>query len=228
MAECSLPPDPRAAAVACRVAGETLELLPGRALYWPRASTLLVADLHLGKAGVFRQQGLPVPRGTTAADLAGLSELLTGTGAGRLVVLGDFGHAAATGEEAWLVEFANWRRTHASLAVTVVRGNHDAPVSPDPGLGLDWRTESPLEPPFVLAHEPGADPRGYVLAGHLHPVMTLRAGGDRLRFPVFWLRAAHAVLPAFGGFTGGAPVVPGAGERAFAAGDTSVIVCHGG
>lgn len=227
MAERSLPTDPRAAAAACCVAGETLELLPGRGVYWPRADTLLVADLHLGKAGVFRQQGLPVPRGTTAADLARLGALLTGTGAGHLVVLGDFGHAAATGEEAWLGEFAAWRRVHESLSVTVVRGNHDAAGSPDPGLGLDWHAEPPLAPPFVLAHEPVPDPRGYVLAGHLHPVMTLRAGGDRLRFPVFWLRADHAVLPAFGGFTGGASVTPAAGEQAFAAGDTSVIACHG-
>ena len=45
-------------------------LLAERALYWPRAATLFVADVHLGKAAAFRAGGVPLPRGATAADLA--------------------------------------------------------------------------------------------------------------------------------------------------------------
>lgn len=77
------------------LAGERVELLAERALHWPRARTLFVADVHLGKTAAFRAGGVPLPGGTTAADLARLSAVLAATCAERLVVLGDLLHAAA-------------------------------------------------------------------------------------------------------------------------------------
>ena len=53
-----------AASFVCR--GERLHLLPERAVWWPAAGLLLVADVHLGKAATFRRLGQPVPAGTTA------------------------------------------------------------------------------------------------------------------------------------------------------------------
>lgn len=34
--------------------GETMELLPERALHWPARHVLLIADIHFGKAAAFR------------------------------------------------------------------------------------------------------------------------------------------------------------------------------
>ncbi|HET7427286.1 MAG TPA: DEAD/DEAH box helicase, partial [Gemmatimonadales bacterium] len=56
--------------VGLRLAGEDLVLLPERALFWPRTATLVVADLHWGKAATFRAAGIPIPTGTTGEDLA--------------------------------------------------------------------------------------------------------------------------------------------------------------
>jgi DNA ligase-associated metallophosphoesterase len=42
-----------------------------------------------------------------------------------------------------------------------------------------------------------------VLAGHVHPVVTLGGRVDRLRLPCFWWRDRVLTLPAFGAFTGG-------------------------
>ena len=42
------------------LAGETVELLAGRALHWPRARAVFVADVHLGKAAAFRAGGVPI------------------------------------------------------------------------------------------------------------------------------------------------------------------------
>jgi hypothetical protein len=36
------------------LAGETLRLLPDKALYWPRQQTLFIADAHFGKVAAFR------------------------------------------------------------------------------------------------------------------------------------------------------------------------------
>ena len=46
------------------IAGTRLLLLADRAAYWPEQKTLLVADVHFGKAGTYRALGQPVPAGT--------------------------------------------------------------------------------------------------------------------------------------------------------------------
>jgi metallophosphoesterase superfamily enzyme len=43
-------------------AGETVWLLPERALWWPAGRVLFVADLHLGKAATYRAWASPCPR----------------------------------------------------------------------------------------------------------------------------------------------------------------------
>ena len=42
--------------------GTVLWLLPGRAVWWPEARSLFVADVHFGKAASFRHAGQPCPR----------------------------------------------------------------------------------------------------------------------------------------------------------------------
>ena len=64
-----------AAPFRCELAGEPVEHQAERALYWPRAKTLFIADAHLGKAAAFRAGGVPLPAGTTADDLSRLARL---------------------------------------------------------------------------------------------------------------------------------------------------------
>ena len=58
------------------LAGEELWLLAEKAIYWPRHTTLLIADAHFGKSAAYRQLGQPVPVGTTQANLGVLDTLL--------------------------------------------------------------------------------------------------------------------------------------------------------
>ena len=224
----SLPTD-SVAEILC--VGERLVLLHERAVYWPARRTLLAADVHLGKEAVFARLGVAIPHGPSDDDLARLAALVAATGAERLCVLGDFMHAAPHPSERWLASLGAFLDAHAALAVEVVAGNHDAPG----GRGLvdarvRWIEDSAHEGPFVLRHEPGEDARGYVLAGHLHPVCRVGGGrrGDSLRAPAFWFRTRGAVLPAFGAFTGGLSVRPERGERLYLAGPDCVVPVHGG
>ena len=68
-------------------------LLPGSAAVLPASATLLVADLHLGKAATFRKAGIPVPEGSAQRDLARLADLVVRHAVRRLLVLGDLFHA---------------------------------------------------------------------------------------------------------------------------------------
>ena len=133
----------RAGAAVVTLAGETVELLAERALFWPRARTLFVADVHLGKAAAFRAGGVAIPRGATANDLARLDALIERTAASRLVVLGDFLHAAAGRVPALHAAFTRWRAAHAALSITLVRGNHDVRAGdPPPAWDIDGRSGS--------------------------------------------------------------------------------------
>lgn len=215
------------ASLEIRCQGETLKLLEQRAVYWPARKSLLLADWHLGKAGVFGRRGLAVPEGDCARDLARLDTLLAGFDIERLVVLGDLMHAPPGRDDDWPERLAGWLTRHAALSMQVVAGNHDRvrAASLPAGLGtrIDWQDEACVDAPFVFDHEPQADPRGYLLAGHLHPVRRLSFGADRLRAPAFWFRRDYAVLPAFGSFTGGHPIRPGQDDRVFVAGPGAVI-----
>ena len=207
------------------VAGESLTLAAERAVYWGRTRTLLIADPHFGKAAAFRAGTIPVPRGTTAEGLERLDWLLERTGAGRLIVLGDFLHAREGRAPETLRTLARWRERHDRLELVLVRGNHDRRAGdPAPELGFACVDPPMLEPPFILVHQPVPSDGGYVVAGHLHPGVRLAGpGGLRARLPCFWFGARCAVLPAFGAFTGLAPIAPHSGDRVFAIADSEVI-----
>ncbi|KLI98892.1 ligase-associated DNA damage response endonuclease PdeM [Luteimonas sp. FCS-9] len=209
------------------VAGESLRLHPGRALSWPRLRTLVVADVHLGKAHHFRQAGIALPRGGTEHDLARLDALVEASGATRLLVLGDLLHAGAR-DAPWRAAWQAWRARHVAISVELVGGNHDRALRAAPELArtLGLRLHGALlhEPPFVFVHDVddavAADAAGYRLGGHLHPVVRL-PGLPRL--PAFVFARDAGLLPAFTAFAGGLPVAPSPGVRLCACAPGAVV-----
>jgi len=200
--------------------GETLWLLPDKALYWPARRALLVADVHIGKAASHRALHQPVPRGTTEATLARLDQLLTSHECQMLIILGDFLHAKTARAPATLAKLQTWRERHAGLRIVLVLGNHDRHAGDPPhSLDIEVVEEPWLLAPFALQHEPVAHPQHPVLAGHVHPVFVLQGRArQRLRLPCFLMGDAISLLPAFGEFTGGWRVQPDAENRVFLAG----------
>ncbi|MGZ3184360.1 MAG: ligase-associated DNA damage response endonuclease PdeM [Telluria sp.] len=198
------------------LAGEEVLLLPQKALYWPRAKTLVVADIHFGKAASFRALGVPVPHGTTNENLAALDALIGIHPVVRIVFLGDFLHARAAHAERTLAAMAEWRARNPSLELVLVRGNHDRHAG-DPAavLGISLVDEPWTMGPFACAHHPDIAAEGYVLAGHVHPVYRLATRLDSVRLPCFLIGGRRMILPSFGSFTGGYIVVPAPGEAVY-------------
>jgi uncharacterized protein len=209
------------ASLPVRLAGLPLALRAERALHWPQARIVFVADLHLGKAASFRRLGVPVPAGSSRETLQRLSELVQATDAKRVVVLGDLLHARSSLSPALDADWAVFRNRHPRLAVALVRGNHDRSAGDPP---QPWDVEVVDEGsrlgPLVLCHTPPAAGAidGHALAGHVHPGIVIGGRGvDRLRLPCFHLLPQATVLPAFGAFTGLQVVQPARGERVVAA-----------
>ena len=197
--------------------GGELWLCPERAAFWPGERVLLVADFHLGKAHSFRRLGVPVPGGTSEANLGRLGTLVDRLGAREVVFLGDFLHAARARSGPGIGAFAAWRVQRSSLALILVRGNHDQRAGDPPAeLGIDVVDEPFGRGPWALCHHASPRPGQAVVAGHLHPGATLGgAAFDRLRLPAFHARSGVLVLPAFGEFTGLACVAREPGDQCF-------------
>lgn len=204
---------------ALTLAGVPVALCPSRALWLPTLRTLVVADLHWGKAAALRASQVPVPRGTTAHDLDRLSRTLHDTAAQQLVVLGDLLHASHGRSDETMRTIAAWRAQHAAVRMTLVRGNHDVHAG-DPPEALDIAcVDGPyVFGPFVGVHDPGEAVRasGYVLGGHLHPSVTVHGRGRlSARLACFVFGAARGVLPAFSSFTGGGMYVRAPGDALY-------------
>ncbi len=225
--------------------GESLWLLPEKAIYWPARRTLIVSDLHIGKAAAFRAAGVPVPEQTTAGTLDRLTRAVERTGAVCILCLGDLLHARSGRTQAALETVAGWRARHAGIGFVLVRGNHDAHSGDPPA---EWAVACVDEPwddgagevgageggagegvvvashPFSFRHKPGVTPGRYTLAGHIHPAVALDGGGrQRLTLPCFHFGPQLGVLPAFGEFTGTALMRRAAGDRVYVVAGERVV-----
>lgn len=206
-------------ALAIELAGERVVCLAERALWWPAARTLFVADVHLGKAASFRAAGVPLPAGHSARDLLRLRALVTAHAATSLVILGDLVHNAASYTASLTQAFLSFRQACPSLAVTLVRGNHDRHAGAPPSAWAIHVVGDGHElGPFDCWHEPtpGTMDARAQLAGHLHPAVRVQTARDSITLPCFWRHRTGMVLPSFGSFTGSATVQLGRGESAIA------------
>lgn len=197
--------------------GGQLWLCPERAAFWPSERVLLVADFHLGKAHSFRRLGVPVPGGTSEANLTRLGALVDRLQVREVVFLGDFLHSVRARTGPGITAFAAWHQARSSLTLTLVRGNHDLRAGdPPPELGIRVVDEPFARGPWALCHHPAAREGQAVVAGHLHPgALVAGTGFDRLCLPAFHCTGAVLVLPAFGEFTGLKAVARDAGDQCF-------------
>jgi DNA ligase-associated metallophosphoesterase len=209
------------------IRGQTFELLADRAVHWRETGTVIIADIHLGKAAAFRSSGFAIPEGDTGHDLARIDRILRSTGAVRLVVVGDMFHAPSGFRPEVIDPISNWRDAWRGLDVLLVPGNHDRALRRMPA---DWRFD--LRPcgfrerglRFVHDAEslrPKSNPQAgrtdFIICGHIHPGISLaHRHQSSMKAPCFWLAPHRLVLPAFGRFTGLAAIRPDMGDHVYA------------
>lgn len=206
------------------VSGETFELLPERAVWWPSRRSLLVADLHWGKPEAFQGRGIPVPSGILEPELDRLTKLVRGHKADEIIVLGDLIHDAVGITPGVSQTISSWRNS-VEASISLVPGNHDRHLA---RLPVDWRIDV-LEPQvdigddFTLLHHPEPVAGRFGFCGHLHPTYVVRGRGDRLRCACFHVSRDLCVLPAFSEFSSGVKVRRSKGDRVFVVAESSVL-----
>ena len=183
--------------------GEKLFLLPEKALYRPCDASIIVADIHLGKATHFSRNGLPLSPEAGREDIERLRRICLDFRAEKLLVLGDLFHSDFNAEFNRLDRLLEVD----GLQVELVAGNHDI-IDRNHYLdkGITVHENSVKCGPFHFVHDPLASlpaPEGYRIGGHIHPGVRLSGKARQaIKLPCFVFRADYAVLPAFGSLTG--------------------------
>lgn len=194
-----------AALVPFTISGQSFVLSSERCLFWEEEQFLIIADLHLGKSGHFRSEGIGIPHAVFKEDLQRLFAQVQFFKPKALLIVGDFFHSHLN-KEALL--FEKWRSDLAQIPIHLVTGNHDI-------LPKKWYADNHIiqhedvyvKHTFCFVHEFDAvkhrDEHLYYLSGHIHPGIYIDGlARQSLRFPCFYFAEKHAVLPAFGKFTG--------------------------
>ena len=193
--------------------GQQVTLLHDKALYWESHRLLLVSDLHLGKAGHFRKNGIPVSAQIHYGDLDRLSQILRQFKCDQVVFLGDLFNSDYNSE--WS-DFVSWTQIYPDVQFTLVKGNHDIL---NPVIYRDCKMEVVDElriKPFLLTHIEQRDEDWYNISGHVHPCVRMRGPGKQgVRLPVFYFSKDAGLMPAFGNFTGSHAIRPKLTDRVY-------------
>lgn len=202
--------------------GQDFLLHPDKIIYWKNTSSLILTDLHIGKAGHFRKSGIAVPGNIQSADLDRLDGLMQEFKPKRLLILGDLFHSDYNRE---MLLFKEHRAKHKDCAYILVEGNHDIIENEDIfALGIDEIYESYEEGPFYFSHHPTEHKELYNLCGHVHPGIRLRGKAfQSLRIPMFYFGEKIGILPAFSSFSGLGTVKPKKKDFLFGICDGEVI-----
>lgn len=180
----------------------TLELLPQKAIFWHDTQTLIVSDLHLGKASHFRKHGMAIPMESGTDDLEQLDILLSKYKPKRLLILGDLFHSEYNQEWEY---FGTLRRKYQHIKFVLVRGNHDILIEHEyEKFDIQVETEPISENGFVFAHNfVTLKENEFSISGHIHPGFVLHGKGRQsITLPCFYKKQNTLIMPAFGRLTG--------------------------
>jgi uncharacterized protein len=205
---------------------ETFWLSAESCMFWEEEQTLILSDLHFGKSGHFRKEGIGIPQTVFKEDLQRLFAQIQFFKPSQLIIVGDFFHSKMNNE---VLMFEKWRRDVSTLPMLLVKGNHDILID-------SWYHENNIKvlqeelklKQFVFVHEQIKSTKSpstnYTFSGHVHPGISISGlGKQSLRFPCFYFSDQFAILPAFGRFTGLHSIKPKKKDKVFAIVNKKII-----
>lgn len=184
------------------VNNQQLELLPQKAIYWHETQTIIISDIHLGKASHFRKNGLPIPLESGMEDLRMLEVLIIKYKPLRVLLLGDLFHSELNRE--WLI-FGTLLRKYSDILFELVRGNHDILNAHHYDyFNIRLHENTLIESGIIFSHEKvKIQSDQFSISGHIHPGYKLYGKARQsLALPCFYRENNTLIMPAFGRLTG--------------------------
>jgi len=182
------------------VLNQTFRLLPQKAIFWEEKQTLILGDLHFGKATHFRKNGIALSQSIATNDFDKFTALLAALNPKQVYFLGDLFHSEYNSEVFDLYEIIKF---NSSVKFVLIKGNHDIVKQIHfEKMGIQVVNEW-IEDTFIFTHEPTPKVGYYNIYGHLHPGVRLKGKAKQnLSLPCFYFSKHFAILPAFSDFTG--------------------------
>jgi DNA ligase-associated metallophosphoesterase len=178
------------------LAGHRFTLLPEKAAIWESKKTLLIADVHAGKASHFRNNGIPLSTDHLLSDLNRIAGILETYDLQKISFLGDLYHTSLNIENTLIDEWLN----SLDIEVELIIGNHDRHSLKHSTL---TKKESYEIDGILLSHEPEKSDY-FNICGHLHPAYNLSGKArQQIKLPAFYHAETSLILPAFGSVNGG-------------------------
>ncbi|RYG33018.1 MAG: ligase-associated DNA damage response endonuclease PdeM [Chitinophagaceae bacterium] len=210
-----------------QICNQHLLISGDRYIFWEEKKALILSDLHLGKSAHFRKNGIGVSGNIFREDIARLSDAVRRFNPSVLILVGDLFHSSHNREHE---DFLRWRNDFPVPAIELVKGNHDI-------LSKDFYSSAEIsvhpmqyeldEFSFVHDRECAPEIGSYCFTGHIHPGISIYGNArQRLSFPCFYFGKDHAILPAFGRFTGTHPIKAHPNDHVFAIADGSILPLH--
>ena len=198
--------------------GHSCRLYFDGSMYVEELDALFVTDVHLGKGGQFRKEGIPTPIAVHRFGMKRLATAIDRHPNSTVIFLGDLFEGAQNKETSELLDFIKKRSERTFI---LVKGNHDFDLPKWSELHV---VEEYSIGNFICLHEPpGSDfSKNYsfieavarrvhpelntgkvLICGHLHPGATLKGRGRfRVKMKAFYFNSWIGILPAFGALTG--------------------------
>jgi len=199
-------------------AGHSCRLFFDGSMFVEELNTLFISDVHLGKGGQYRKEGIPTPIAVHKFGMKRIAAALDRHAKATVVFLGDLFEGAQNKETS---ELQTLIKAHPQRTFILVKGNHDFDLPNWPELSV--RNEYQLGNFLCLHEPPGSDfdkeisfdrEKAYqqhpelrqgkvLLCGHLHPGASLKGKGRfRVKTKAFYFNQWIGILPAFGALTG--------------------------
>lgn len=209
------------------ILNEKFWLSPHRAIFWESEKVLILSDLHFGKTGHFRKNGIPIPQKIYQRDIQKLTELLQYFQPKKVIAVGDLFHSTTNLE---LEHFLKWRADFPAVDFVLVKGNHDI-------LNRSFYEKAAIEVKlncwqyntnFHFVHDMGdvknPDKDHFYFSGHIHPGVRIDGiAKQKIMLPCFYQTKNYLVLPAFSEFTGLFNIQPRKNDYIFAIVENKIL-----
>lgn len=205
---------------------QTLWLSPARCIYWEEEKALILSDLHFGKTGHFRKEGIGVPQNIFKEDLQRLFTEIQFFKPETLLIAGDMFHSHTNKE---IDFFIKWRNDFSHIDFHLIKGNHDIlsdKLYEAANIKVDKKKLSIKKFCFThdFASECEKEKDMFTFSGHIHPGIKFNGNGKQsFMLPCFYFTSKYAVLPAFSHFTGLYKIRPAKKDNVFALIENKVI-----
>jgi len=205
-----------------RIRGANFFLLPEKAIYWKEKKTVILADIHLGKAAHFRKSGIQIPESVHISDYIRIKNLISTFRPEKILILGDLFHSELNQE--WN-RFSQWICTQKDTQFLLIKGNHDILPNEIYNISnLEVINESLRIDDFAFIHQAAEINSIYSISGHIHPAVRIYGPAKQsVTLPCFYFTQSKGILPAFGNFTGIAKIKPKENDDIFVILENSVM-----